>query len=231
MKRTLSGSWLVVCLAVVVVGKAQAYQGPNLLFGGLGGLDMILQNDGVKRELKLSDEQNQKVKEVIRDVRLRHREDWEKLKDLSPEERREKLPELIKVDSDDAMTGLGKVLSPDQVKRLKQIKWQNDGLRAFSDEEIIKTLSLSADQRQKIKSISEDARHEFAAIFQPAGDASGGSGIQEGVRKIAILRRDTLEKAVNVLNPSQKKQWKQLIGEPFEVKIGASQRKSSGAAQ
>ena len=39
------------------------------------------------------------------------------------------------------------------------------------------------------------------------------------MKKIADLRKQATEKAVAVLTDEQKKSWKDLIGEPFEVKF------------
>jgi hypothetical protein len=215
-----------VGLVLVVAGHAGSQQGPGL-FGGLGSLDMLLQNAGVQKELGLKDEQLSKVKEVIRDVRLKHREDWEKLRDLSPEERREKLPQLIKLVSDDITKSLGEVLSPAQLKRLKQIKWQNDGLRAFSEEDVNKVLKLTEPQREKIRTINEEALQEFAAIFQ-GSDSPPSGNYQDAMKKVTTLRKETLAKGVAALTPEQKKAWKDLVGNPFEVRFEQSNRKTAG---
>jgi Spy/CpxP family protein refolding chaperone len=219
-------AFAAVGLVLLLGGYAGSQQGPGL-FGGLGGLDMLLQNAGVQKELVLKDEQLSKVKEVIRDVRLKHREDWEKLRDLSPEERREKLPELIKLVSDDTTKSLGEVLSPAQLKRLKQIKWQNDGLRAFSDGEVNKILKLTEPQREKIRTINEEARQEFAAIFQ-GSDSPASGNYQDAMKKVTTLRKETLAKGVDVLTAEQKRTWKDLVGNPFEVRFEQSNRKTAG---
>jgi Spy/CpxP family protein refolding chaperone len=229
VRMTMRRELVSLILTLMLAGYSGAGQGPEL-FGGLGGLDMLLQNGGVQKELGLKDDQRSKVKEVIHDIRVKHREDWEKLRDLSQEERREKLPGLIKLVSDDTTKNLAEVLNPAQLKRLKQIKWQNDGLRAFSEAEVNKFLKLTDSQREKIQAVNEEARQEFAAIFQ-GGDAPGGGNYQDAMKKVTALRKDTLAKGVAVLTPEQKKTWKDLIGNPFEVTFEQPKRKSPGETQ
>jgi Spy/CpxP family protein refolding chaperone len=226
---TACKSLLAIGLALLLTGFASARQGPPL-FGGLGlPLDMLLQNEGVQKELKLGDEQIGKIREVLHDVRLKHREDWEKLRDLSQEERREKLLELIKLVTDDTAKSLADVLSPAQVRRLKQIKWQNDGLRAFSEDDVNEHLKLTEEQREKIRTINEQARQEFAAIFQgDSGAAGGGNGYQDGMKRITALRKETLAKGVAILTPAQKQTWKDLIGNPYDVKFAQVNRRAVG---
>jgi hypothetical protein len=203
----------------VVLGTLLLAQGSHL-FGGLGGLDMLLQNPGVLKELKLSDEQVTRVKEVVHEMRLKHREDWEKIRDLSEEERRDRLPEVIKLVSDDTMKSLHSVLSVPQVRRLKQIQWQNDGLGAFSDDEVIKALQLTVEQKEKIRALNSEVNRQWHdLVTSSAASGTEGNRYREIFRKLSVIRREARDKGVGLLTAAQKKTWKDLVGEPFEVKI------------
>lgn len=217
--RTRLKVMLTTVLGIVVTAGATA-QGLHL-FGGLGGLDMLLQNSGVLKELKLNDEQLTRIKEVVREIRLRHREDWERLRDLSEEERRERLPEVIKLVSDETMKSLQEVLSPSQIRRLKQIKWQNDGLTAFSDEEVSRTLKLSAEQKERIRVINAEVTREWHALVPASSGLAGpdGNRYREVLRKLTVIRKEALEKGVGLLSQDQKKVWKNVVGEPYEVQF------------
>jgi len=52
-----------------------------------------------------------------------------------------------------------------------------------------------------------------------AGGAGRGQGARGGpnAEKVTALRKETTEKIVAVLNDDQKKSWKELTGEPFEL--------------
>jgi hypothetical protein len=166
----------------------------------------------VQKELKLTEEQVGKVKEAVQQVMGKHSDSFAKLRDLSNEERREKGAEITRVISDDTLKAVGEVLKPEQVKRLKQIDLQNDGERAFARPEVQKALNLNDEQKEKIKTISEDASKERRSVFQ-------GGNFQEARGKLAALRKESMERIQSVLTAAQKTTWKELTGEPFEVQF------------
>ena len=56
-------------------------------------------------------------------------------------------------------------------------------------------------------------RQEMQSIF------SGGGDPQENRKKMQTLQKETMEKVSAVLTDDQKKTWKEMTGEPFEVKF------------
>src|SRR5260370_30788564 len=82
---------LAFCLASPIAGQPPGGRGE---FGGgrgmMGGPGMLLQNSGVQKELKLSDEQIQKVKETNEKIRDKHNDEFEALRKLDVQEVREK---------------------------------------------------------------------------------------------------------------------------------------------
>jgi len=182
--------------------------------GGFGGPGMLLQNTGVQKELKLSDEQIQKIKDVTQKIQEKHKDDFAALAKVDQQERREKGQELFKTIGEETEKGLADVLKPEQSKRLKQIGLQQRGGQAFDDEEVQKDLKLTDDQKDKIKTLNEDARKEMREIFQ---NAQGN--FREAGEKAAALRKETMEKVLALLTDEQKKAWKDMTGEPFEVRF------------
>jgi hypothetical protein len=180
--------------------------------GGFGGPGALLQNKSVQQELKLTDDQITKVKEVTDEIRSKHQEDFTKLRDISDQtERREKGAELMKTVGEETNKALAGVLKPEQEKRLKQIRLQTEGTRAFQDPEVEKALKLSDEQKDSLKTIEADARKEMEGL-------RGGQGNREENRKkFESLRQETKDKAAAVLNDTQKKEWKELTGEPFKL--------------
>src|SRR5207253_5339543 len=114
--------------------------------GGFGGRfvgdGLLLQNPGVKKELKLSDNQVKKITETTESIRDKHRDEFEALGKLEGGERREKGQELRKKVSDETQKALAEILKPEQSKRLKEIQLQQEGARAFNDPEVQKALNL-----------------------------------------------------------------------------------------
>src|SRR5262249_48622552 len=176
---------LAVALAVVALlgGAALAQQRPFGGFGG-GGMAMLLMNPDVQQELKLSEEQITKAKEIGQQIREKHKDDFAKLKDTPKEQAREKFQELFKTINGETEKALKDVLKPEQQKRLKQLELQARGVDAFTDSEIQTSLKLTDEQKEKIKTLNEDARKEMREIFQ---NAQGN--FQEALPKVTALRK------------------------------------------
>src|SRR5919204_1588557 len=75
--------------------------------GALGGYDLLLQTGVVQKELKLTDEQRQKLREVVREARQRHRGELEKTQALGEEERRAKREEVFRAISEETRKAAG----------------------------------------------------------------------------------------------------------------------------
>jgi len=109
---------------------------------------------------------------------------------------------------------LASVLKPEQSRRLKQISIQQRGSQAFNEEDVQTTLKLTDDQKDKIKTLNEDAGKEMREIFQ---NAQGN--FREAGEKAGAVRKETMEKVLALLTDEQKKSWKEMTGEPFEVRF------------
>src|SRR5262249_3970502 len=128
------------------------------------------------------------------------------------EERQTKLKELQEAGTKE----VNAILKPEQTKRLTQISRQQDVLRTLTtDEEAGKALKLSDEQKEKLKGINDDITKDMRELFK-----SGMKGnFQEMQEKMAALRKEGKDKALKVLSDDQTKAWKDLVGEPFEVKF------------
>ncbi len=195
--RSVCKSMLVLGLALLLAGPALAQrgQGRGGFGGGFGGPGFLLQNPGVQKELKLSDDQVKQITQTTESIRDKHRDEFE---------------------------ALGKLEG-----RLKEITLQQEGARAFNDPEAQKALNLTDDQKEKIKTINEDAAKEMGDLFPPRGRRGGGGGgappdpgaFKERMTKMAAMRKETLDKVTSVLTDDQKKTWKDMTGAHFEVKF------------
>jgi len=205
-------------LTMAVTAEAQGPRGRGLGMMGGGGY-MLLGNKSVQQELKLSDEQAEKATKLINDVQAKTRE---KMEGLSQEERREKGREIFEAANEEAKSGAKDILKPEQTARLDQISLQARGLQAFTDSKIQEKLKLTDDQKSKLKDIEEDVRSQSRELFQ------GFQNDREGtMQKFAALRKESLGKAVALLTDEQKATWKEMTGEPFEVKF---ERRPGGGA-
>jgi Spy/CpxP family protein refolding chaperone len=202
MRRLWQWALALVALAGLVSGL-QAQEQPQRQAGAMR-LGLLTQKS-VQEELKLSDDQARKVE----DYAAKQRKSFQGLRDLSQEERREKLAQIAKENEQ----LLKDTLKPEQAKRLREISLQLAGPAALHDPEVAKALNLTGEQKEKLRGIEEEARRERRELFQAGGDR------EERRKKAEELRKANREKVMNLLTPEQKEKWKELTGEPFKGEI------------
>lgn len=192
--------------------------------GGSGGLGALLQNESVQKELKIDKAQAAKLKEAVTKVQDQHKDDFAKLRDLGQEERRTKSEELNKTVSAETLKAVSGILSADQTKRLKQIELQQTGVRAFSRPDVQQALKLTDEQKDALKTIAEDTAKQQRELFQGARGQGGAGRGQGNTEKMTALRKESMERVQKMLSADQKKAWKDLTGDAFEIQRGQGQR-------
>jgi len=207
---------LVLTLGVLaLVGSpawAQAQKGRGGF--GFGGGAFFLMAPNVQKDLKLSEEQVGKVQDTLREVREKHADSFQGLRGLAPEEAREKRAAVSKAMNDDIKKGLA--LSAEQSKRFDQIALQQRGLEAYLDPTVAEKLKLTDDQKTQIREIMTSAREAGRGAFSK--DASDEQR-KEAMKKFREANQENQKKVQALLNDDQKKEWKELTGEPIEVRI------------
>ncbi len=173
MKRRIATMVLALGVAAVLAVPAFAQQPKRKGGGGfgMGGGAGLLMNEGVQKELKLTDEQTAKVESIARDVREKHQGDFAKLQDLDAQERREKMAELGRTMNGETNKALADVLKPEQMKRYHQIQLQAQGVQAFASPEVQSKLKLTADQKEKLQAIGQESMGQMRELFQGGGGA------------------------------------------------------------
>jgi len=232
--RMLSKVLVAVCVVALAVASASAQEpkqrgqrgqgqpgrgGFGMGMGGGGGMAMLLANTGVQEELKLTDDQKKTVQEKGQEMREKQRESFGQLRDASPEERQQ----IMKKMATESTKMVKDALKPEQFTRLQQIYWQNNVLAALTtDEDVQKKLNVTADQKDKLKTINDDTQKERRELMQ---DAQGN--FQGIMPKLQALTKESNTKAADTLTADQKKQWQEMVGKPFEVKMEAPRRRDT----
>jgi hypothetical protein len=175
-------------------------------WGGFGhDLQSLLTQKSVQDELQLSESQ---VEEVLQ-LADRRRGSFRHPQELSREERRKMMQERAQANE----LALAEILQPEQLRRAKQISWQQRGVQAFDDAEVAAALQLTDEQKGQIKAIQEEAQGEGRGGF-------GRGGTPEEARaQYAALRQRIEDQVMNVLTAEQKARWKELAGPPFQGEI------------
>ena len=163
----------------------------------------LIHGHAVRKELKLTDRQLKKVDDWLNDLLYKHPPKYKKYTD-------KEWKEHLNTESEEINKFLAGVLTPDQEDRLHQLLTQWQGVGAFMAPEIQSALKLSAEQREKIKTIVMGAdKNEQERLH-------GGSQERESFEAI---RKENIEKAIAVLTDEQKKTWRDLIGESFSFAL------------
>jgi Spy/CpxP family protein refolding chaperone len=224
--------WMVVLALSALMALAQTSSAQNRRGRGRGGFGRgmmasplsLLTNAGVQKELNLTDEQKDKIKDAAQPVNEKRQSLMQGLQDLSREERQAKFAEINKeltAANKEAMAKLKGVLQPKQEKRLHQIETQVavqfGGPNAFLEPKLADKLQLTDDQKSSIKTIVSDQQK----------DLEGLQG-RERFTKMAEQRKEGIEKVMGVLTDKQKTEWKELTGKPFQMQFGRGGRGRRG---
>ncbi|MFO0808387.1 MAG: hypothetical protein U0746_07175 [Gemmataceae bacterium] len=227
-------------LAAALAGPAAAQRnqqpGGGRGMGGNASFGALLQNEAVQKELKMEKDQADKVIEAVKKVQEKHADDFAKLRDLSQDERRTKTQELTATVNGETLTAIGDMMKPEQLTRLKQIELQRAAAAGYARKEIQTALKLSDEQKDKVKTLVADYEKQMQELVGARGQGGqggqgkggqgkggqgkggqGGRGLGANQEKVTALRKEVAEKFVALLDDSQKKTWKGLTGEPFEV--------------
>jgi serine/threonine protein kinase len=161
----------------------------------------VLTDDAVERELGLSTSQVERITTILAQAREQRAEAFRDYRWLSPEEQRRRFKEA----AEERMQAVADVLRPVQNRRLGEIMLQHQGVFAFSDPDVARTLGLGAGQRQRIRAILDG--------FTPAGPKRPGADERTGKRQTG------LEQVLALLTPEQQARWRAMTGEPFKAVI------------
>jgi serine/threonine protein kinase len=180
-------------------GLSAIYRG----FGRMrdGGRFHLLTLESVQHELKLTAEQ-------VRQVALlagQRREAVRGARELSPDRWHARFDELAAQEKT-----LIDALPPEQARRLQQIAWQQRGTRALGDSEVAEALGLTAAQRERVRTIQDEARRAMRALGHPR------NAHRNRPRSLEDAWKGTREQLLAILTPEQKAKWKEMTGEPFK---------------
>jgi Spy/CpxP family protein refolding chaperone len=211
--------------------------GPGMMGGGLLGL---LGMQEVREELKVTEAQQDKLRELGEKLREEMRgifPDREATQDLTPEQRRERMQEAMEKFRKEAEKRapevekqIAEILDKAQFKRIKQLEVQRQGVDALLRADIIQALGLTQDQQGKIKEaieernkkqeeLGEQMRGMFQGGFRDMSEeqrADARKKMEQLGEKRREIQTEAQKKAMGFLTDDQKAMMPNLMGEPFE---------------
>jgi Spy/CpxP family protein refolding chaperone len=218
--RKMFGLMVVGSLIAFVATDSNAQRpGGGFGFGrGMTGFG-LLQNTGVQEELKITEDQKGKIKTAGDELREKYPLGFGFGKKDAKRPSKEELEKTFKERSEAEKKAIAAILTREQATRLKQIERQQDVARTLTtDEDAIKELKLTDEQKTKIKDLADENQKEMRGLFGGGGGGKGGFN-KEAIEKMQTLRKELKEKTMKVLTEDQTKTWTAMIGKPFEVQF------------
>lgn len=209
-------------------GKGKGFPGGGFGGFGLGGPGMlntmVLSNKALQEELKVTAEQKEKFKPVADKQAAMQKKMTDSFKDAAgdPEKMREigtKMQDEFKGVAEETKKVVEGSLTSEQKTRLRQIEVQQAGVNAFANPEMSKDLMLTDAQKTKIKGVTDEFRKDSGEARREAfgGGMFDAEKMAEVNRKIDKLQKAALTEIEGVLTDEQKKTWKTMVGEPFDL--------------
>jgi hypothetical protein len=177
----------------------------------------LLRGEKVQNELGLNDEQKALLSDVATKLQQDAFEIFSGLQDLTPEEQKEAMPEIMKMIDEkgkETRAKVEEVLDKTQIARLKELSLQARGAQALEDEEVIAALKLSDEQQKQLADIREQGNEAMQKAFAKLREGGGDQG--ELRKKLRELRKELGDKALTILSPDQTKQFDTMKGAKFE---------------
>lgn len=178
-------------------GDAQAPAQPAAAAPAAGLRERLQQ---LAADLNLSDEQREKIQSILRD-RLDQLRELRQDASLSQAEKVEKFKSM----REDIAAEVRKLLSPDQIARLKEKPTHLLGAAQGPLEQLqegLKRLNLTEEQKEKLKPLYQEQLEKLRALRQ---DAS--LSLQEKLDKLKGMRQEVAPELKKVLDPAQFEEW------------------------
>ncbi|HEY3899705.1 MAG TPA: hypothetical protein VGM54_13880 [Chthoniobacter sp.] len=196
-------------LAFGRISHAQDEESRKHLLHELGG-PFFVSRDKVQEDLKLSDEQKQKLREKLSaDV-----EGARTVENMKTGERGPAMQALRQTSYAKLEAFLKEILSAEQLQRFQQLKLQYETPAIMLQPEIGKALSITDEQRKQFMGVIQEMKKESDPLMKAA--KSGGNP-QEILAKVTKLRQDAQGRIEGLLSESQEKQWKAMTGPPLVI--------------
>jgi Spy/CpxP family protein refolding chaperone len=179
--------------------------------GGMMPGSMLLARQDVRDDLKISSDQATKLEGLRTEMMSSMRDAFREAQGD-----REAMGKVFEKMNADANKKVGEILTPEQNKRLQQIRIQLAGVLAAGDKDVAKDLGLSEAQNAKIKSLNDGMRAASQALMDKARN---GEIEWQQVGETSQKNTDILKAEVaKVLTDAQKAKLKELEGPKFEAK-------------
>ena len=175
----------------------------------------LAQAGDVQKEVKISGNQAKELKALVETWRKRLHEFQKANKRASADAWDDQYRALL--------AAAHEIVSPDQLKRLRQIHFQCEGIPAvvLNHEQGSELFKISRDQKARLAQIQVANGKKRADAFTKRMEASKTpfDVFKGGAKEETLLLEEMNEKALAILDESQREAWSKLIGKPFKGRL------------
>ena len=168
----------------------------------------------VQEELRLSEEQKQKMLDALPEYIQETAAFVEKLDDQKPGEREKAMQSHRHKSGERFTVSLKEILTADQLKRLHQLQLQHEGPGALGRPEIRKDLKITQEQLMQFVGVIKDMQKKIEPLIK---EAQTGGNPEEIRPKVIKIRKDHEAKIETLMTEAQREQWKAMRGKPVDV--------------
>lgn len=175
----------------------------------------------VQQDLKLSDEQKQKIDPIVEQARADRQSARPPRGQPYNLLEQGKLTAAWEEKAKASWTEVSKILTKEQAQRLEQITVQWGGVRILwnENEEVANTLQLTAEQRQKLTAISGELGKKMDALGRDNNDER------------AKLEQELVDRCIAVLTDEQRFQLAEMQGEKLKLQGPSGEERSKTQPQ
>ena len=191
----LSSITTIACLLLAAAGIAPAQDEAARKHQSEPGEPSIITRDYIQDEVKLSDDQKQKLSKTS--------------------------PGFMKIldshDNGNIWALVKDTLNAEQFTRFEQLELQHEGPPALFRPGIAQVLKITDEQRQQFMGFVQEMSKEVQPLIQESKSAGTPEKMEEFRLNVIKLRLDCLGKMVALMSDAQKKQWQAMTGKPFDT--------------
>ncbi len=185
----------IACLLLAAAGTAPAQDKEARKHQSETGEPSIITRDYIQDELKLSDDQKQKLQKTsLGFMKILDSHDNEKI-----------------------WAFLKETLNAEQFKRFEQLELQHDGPPALFRPQIAKELNITGEQRTQFMGLVQEMTKEVEPLIKESKSAGNPEKMEKIRLTVIKMRLDCLGKMEALMSDAQKKQWQEMIGKTFDT--------------
>jgi len=117
--------------------------------------------------------------------------------------------------TDETREAIAEFFSDDQLDRLRQIRYRIKGMSFVLDPEAALALTLTAQQRDDIKAVMEDAMAKIKKV--QSREYPGDEAHRKAQKVMTAARKEEQKEILALLDNVQRKKFVELVGEPFDA--------------